>query len=200
MHLQFKKYETNPETRKLKWAFYNHKVTAKVRKIEFLLTYEEWIRIWIDSGHLHERGRGKNKYCMARYGDVGPYAIGNVKIITNSENSIEGNCIREVLEITRQRMSVSQKSRKPPSKETRKKMSISAKTRPPNMLGKKHSEETKNKMSISRRAGNKARLKRIVTEETRQKMRLGNLGRMVSLETRQKIRESWVRRREKDAK
>jgi hypothetical protein len=63
---------------------------ARQRGIEFLLTMEEWVTIWRESGHLHERGRGRGKYVMARYGDQGPYAVGNVKIITHSENCSEG--------------------------------------------------------------------------------------------------------------
>ncbi len=35
------------------------------------------------------RGRGKNKYCMARNGDIGAYSASNVRIITNSENASE---------------------------------------------------------------------------------------------------------------
>lgn len=69
----------------------DHKSGAKVRGIPFLLTFEEWLQIWEDSGHFHERGNRRNQYCMARFGDVGPYAVGNVKIILHSENSKEGN-------------------------------------------------------------------------------------------------------------
>jgi hypothetical protein len=64
---------------------------AAGRNIPFLLTFEQWWDIWQQSGHWHERGNlDGDKYCMARHGDVGPYAVGNVKIITNRENSIEG--------------------------------------------------------------------------------------------------------------
>lgn len=55
--------------------------------IEFRLTYEEWFKIWEDSGHLEERGRGVGKYCMSRYGDLGHYEIGNVFIQMFSSNS-----------------------------------------------------------------------------------------------------------------
>lgn len=60
------------------------------RGIDFLLSYEEWLGIWVASGKLSKRGRGKNKYVMARFGDKGPYAVGNVKIITSSKNLSEG--------------------------------------------------------------------------------------------------------------
>jgi hypothetical protein len=62
---------------------------ARVRGIEFRLSYEQWLAIWTESGHLDERGRGPAKYCMARCGDRGAYEVGNVKIITLTENVAE---------------------------------------------------------------------------------------------------------------
>jgi hypothetical protein len=66
------------------WHF--QKNAARRRGVEFLLTFEEWFKIWNDSGHLQEKGRLKHQYCMSRHGDKGPYAVGNVEIITNAEN------------------------------------------------------------------------------------------------------------------
>jgi hypothetical protein len=66
-----------------------HKISAKRRGIPFLLTLKQWLRIWNRSGHFHERGRRASEYVMARYEDKGPYAIGNVKIITQSDNGKE---------------------------------------------------------------------------------------------------------------
>lgn len=60
---------------------------AERRGIEWKLTFNEWWKIWQDSGHWAERGQGAQKYCMCRYGDVGPYAVGNVYIATNHENN-----------------------------------------------------------------------------------------------------------------
>jgi hypothetical protein len=63
---------------------------ARARDIEFLLTYSEWLKIWQDSGHLSERGKKLGQYVMARFGDKGPYAVGNVRIIATTENLAEG--------------------------------------------------------------------------------------------------------------
>lgn len=63
-----------------------HRQRAKIYGIEFLLTLEEWTKIWMDSGHWKDRGIKKGKYQMARFGDKGPYAVGNVEIITGEEN------------------------------------------------------------------------------------------------------------------
>lgn len=68
------------------WAKYGlQRNAARQRGIEFLLTFEEWLDIWGDK--LSQRGKGTNRLCMSRHGDVGPYAVGNVSIITHSQNS-----------------------------------------------------------------------------------------------------------------
>jgi hypothetical protein len=59
--------------------------------ILFLLTFEEWIDIWMISGKWHLRGRKSDEYCMARNNDIGHYEVGNVKIITNEENLSEAH-------------------------------------------------------------------------------------------------------------
>lgn len=66
------------------------KCSSFKRNIVFKLTFEEWWKIWIVSGHWEERGRGKGKYCMARFNDRGPYAVDNVKIVKHEENNKEG--------------------------------------------------------------------------------------------------------------
>lgn len=71
-----------------------HRKSARKRGVEFLLTFDEWLNIWTSSGHFNERGKGGNKYCMARFGDLGPYAVGNVRIITNGENNLEAAALR----------------------------------------------------------------------------------------------------------
>jgi len=74
---------------KIRQAFRNQRDRAKRSGISFELTFEQWLSWWESTGHFHERGLGKDKYCMARFGDAGPYALGNIKCITNSENAKE---------------------------------------------------------------------------------------------------------------
>jgi len=63
---------------------------AKRRGIGWELTFEEFMDIWLSSGHWPECGIYPDQYCMARLGpDIGPYKVGNVKIITNRENCEE---------------------------------------------------------------------------------------------------------------
>jgi hypothetical protein len=64
--------------------YFKQKVNAMNRGIEWKINLREWIKIWEDSGHFHERAR--NGYVMARFGDVGPYEVGNVYICTASQN------------------------------------------------------------------------------------------------------------------
>lgn len=63
---------------------------ANVRRIGWELTFPDWWRIWQESGHWEDRGRGSGKYCMSRTGDSGPYRIGNVEIVTNKQNIQDG--------------------------------------------------------------------------------------------------------------
>lgn len=65
------------------------KVNAANRGIEFKLTFEEWCEWWMDTGHYHEYGRESGQYVMARNGDVGPYAIDNIRCLLASENIAE---------------------------------------------------------------------------------------------------------------
>jgi len=67
--------------------FRAHRSHAKARGIAFLLTFEEWWAIWLNSGRWDQRGQRADQYCMARHNDKGPYAVGNVSIITNHENN-----------------------------------------------------------------------------------------------------------------
>ena len=72
-------------------AYTQQKSNAKGRGIEVKLTFDEWKKIWIDSGKWDQRGRGANKYCMCRFGDKGCYEIGNVFIGLGKINVRDGN-------------------------------------------------------------------------------------------------------------
>lgn len=68
-------------------AFTSHRKNSYKRGIEFKLSFIEWWRIWQESGKWGLRGRGIGRYCMARFGDKGPYEVGNVVIQLATENS-----------------------------------------------------------------------------------------------------------------
>ena len=81
--------EANPK----RDAYRNQKSNAKRRGVEFLLTFEEWRDWW--GKDFAGRGSAKGRLVMARYGDKGPYQLGNIKKITCSENARESNGRRE---------------------------------------------------------------------------------------------------------
>lgn len=74
---------------------------SKQRNIPFLLTFEEWSALWVESGKWEQRGRLKGQYVMARFGDQGAYEVGNVRICLAEENRAERNRNYPNLEIAR---------------------------------------------------------------------------------------------------
>jgi len=98
---------TATEQAKFLKAYRMQKSNARTRKITFLLTFEQWLELWIASGKLEQRGRGADKFCMCRIADVGPYEIGNVFIGTGRENVRDGNLGKIDSDETRQKKSQS---------------------------------------------------------------------------------------------
>lgn len=84
---------------------------AMDRGIPFLLTYEEWLQVWNDSGKLEQRGRGADKFCMCRVGDLGSYEVGNVFIGTGRENVRAGNLGKPVPQDVRDKISKANKGK-----------------------------------------------------------------------------------------
>jgi predicted DNA-binding protein YlxM (UPF0122 family) len=81
---RWKNYRLSPIYR-----FRNHKNGSRLRGIEWKLTLFEWWNIWKKSGKWKERGRSPNQYQMARFKDIGPYSVENVRIITGKQNKDE---------------------------------------------------------------------------------------------------------------
>lgn len=73
----------NPDKRR--WQV--HRTNARMRGIEFKLTFEEWFCWWMDTGHYMERGNKRGQYVMGRIGDKGAYELGNIVCIQAQENS-----------------------------------------------------------------------------------------------------------------
>lgn len=79
-------------------AYNGQKYQAAKRGIGWEFTFETWWAVWLTSGKWELRGLGRGKYCMARNGDVGPYAPGNVRICLNAENARESYQSRPYIE------------------------------------------------------------------------------------------------------
>lgn len=65
-------------------AYMMQKRNAHKRRIEWRITLPEWVGLWNESGLLHLRKQGGA--VMARHRDLGPYAVGNVTIMTSAQN------------------------------------------------------------------------------------------------------------------
>ena len=136
---------------------------AAQRGIPFELTFDEWLKIWADSGHFHERGRNAGQYVMGRIGDKGPYAIDNVIILLHEKNDSDAGIGRTYVRTI----------------ETREKLRIVN-------TGKKLSAETKDKIGKTL-TGKKRSVEFCI------KMKQQNTGRKLSEETKAKIRESNIK-------
>ena len=79
-----------------------HKANAKQRGIAWEFDFDGWMAVWDKSGKFDKRGKRVGQYVMARFGDVGPYSVDNVKIILCSEN------LREAIHLGRCRKPLSQ--------------------------------------------------------------------------------------------
>lgn len=74
-----------------KGIFSVQKRKAKQRGIEWKLSFNEWWKVWEESGKWNQRG--VDGYAMCRNGDSGSYSMGNVRIDTFKNNSLENYTI-----------------------------------------------------------------------------------------------------------
>lgn len=68
-------------------SYRTHEKRARARGIEFLMTFKEWWGVW--EGKYEQRGPSGDSLCMGRFGDTGPYAIGNVYITSHHGNMVD---------------------------------------------------------------------------------------------------------------
>jgi len=66
--------------------YHAQKCGARIRGIDFNLTFDQWWDWWQQTRKYPQRGKGKGKYVMARFGDIGPYELGNIYCCTHGEN------------------------------------------------------------------------------------------------------------------
>ncbi len=74
-------------TPEIRHAYSTQKSSALKRGITWEFCFEDWVAAWLYSGKWEQRGRGSERYCMARKNDAGPYSPANVYITTNRKNS-----------------------------------------------------------------------------------------------------------------
>lgn len=88
--------------------YIENRQSARQRGIPFKITFEEWLAWWqrqLGPDWQLLRGRRRYQFHMARVGDRGPYKLGNIKCITNSEN------IKEAWEGERMRVAMASPER-----------------------------------------------------------------------------------------
>lgn len=121
-------------------------IDAEGTKVEMKLTFDEWWKIWQDSGKWEQRGSRKGGYVMSRKNDLGHYEVGNVFIQLHADNirdAVKGKPLSP-----EHRAKVSQgKKGKPLSPEHRLKMiaAVTGVRKPP------FSDEHKAKISASKK-------------------------------------------------
>lgn len=74
-----------------KGIFSAQKRKAKQRGIKWELSFDEWWKVWEESGKWNQRG--VDGYAMCRNGDSGSYSMDNVRIDTFKNNSLENYLI-----------------------------------------------------------------------------------------------------------
>lgn len=70
-------------------AYNDMKHHANARGIEFLLSYEEFLELWLVSGKWNNRGKRSGQYQICRNYDEGPYSVTNCYIGSTHENQKE---------------------------------------------------------------------------------------------------------------
>lgn len=89
--LRYNTCMNSDELRMAKKKYWNHYSNSKRRNIPFLLSFDQWINIWLSSGHWHQRGIKRGQYVMSRYNDCGSYSEGNVFIQQSKSNIQQAN-------------------------------------------------------------------------------------------------------------
>jgi len=59
---------------------------SEERGIDFNLSYEEFLEMWLESGKWELRGKHKEAYQLCRYHDEGAYSVNNCYIGTVQQN------------------------------------------------------------------------------------------------------------------
>ena len=73
----------------IKKAFREQRNNAKRRGVNWLITFDQWIKWWekqLGPNWFEKRGKNSGQYVMARKRDKGAYSLGNVECITVTKN------------------------------------------------------------------------------------------------------------------
>jgi hypothetical protein len=73
-----------------KWAYLSIKTRAKRRRIEFKLTFEEFLSVAESTGYIDDKGIFADDLHLDRIDPLKGYEIGNIRVISCRENSLKG--------------------------------------------------------------------------------------------------------------
>lgn len=153
------------------------------QQIEMKMTFEEWLKVWLDSGKWELRGKHKDCYCMARHNDLGHYEVGNVSIKTTSENAAEASIHKVFSQETIAAIIANNKKRN------------SAAVMHEANRGRPLSEEHRRKIGLLKKGSISPFKGRTHTPEAVELMRQAHIGKSVDDETRQKLHDAHAGRK-----
>lgn len=104
--------ENNMDLKRAKHLYDKQKWQAKQRNIEWLFTFDSWVKKWEDSNKWEQRGIKRGQYQMCRFKDMGPYSPDNVIIKTQGENLQDAHLGKIKTEIHKQKISLTKKGNK----------------------------------------------------------------------------------------
>ena len=94
------------------WKRYcENRNSARTRRIDWTLTFDEWWGLWKD--HYHLRGLGAGKMNLCRNGDVGGYTVDNVRIDTCEANQLEMLATHQARDLSKRLKRAAEKVYKP---------------------------------------------------------------------------------------
>jgi hypothetical protein len=104
--------------------YHQQRMNARYRGIGWELTFDQWQDLWLE--HYDRRGRESGQYVMARHGDEGPYAVGNVSIKPVEDNLAEARQNERMRRAVSLLPDLSSQARRPARRHARKRAAVAA--------------------------------------------------------------------------
>jgi len=80
------RYKRSKISQPIHLAYYSLKYHAKERNKEFSLTFEQFEQFCVKTNYISKKGIKKNSYHVDRIIETEGYNIGNIQLLTNSDN------------------------------------------------------------------------------------------------------------------
>ena len=84
----------DPEEHRRYRTFVQQRNQANWREEGWTISFEDWKRLWAESGRWPNRGRERGDYCMTRRDWSTPWTVENAQIITRQEHArLQGDAV-----------------------------------------------------------------------------------------------------------